>query len=66
LFLQKQKRNEGDKLHQLVDCIILGPYSTADLNSNIHVLNVKPLPVPQYHSRQPDLWQFSQQFSSSG
>ena len=39
---------EGDELHQLIDCVVLGPYSAADLNVNVHSGNVKA-PVPQYH-----------------
>ncbi len=27
---------EGDELHQLVDCVVMGPYSASDLNSNVH------------------------------
>ena len=27
---------EGDELHQLIDCVVLGPYSAADLNVNVH------------------------------
>ncbi len=53
---------EGDQLHQLVDCVVMGPYSSADLNSNVHLENTRPLPVPQYHRGNPH----SRQFSSSG
>ena len=40
---------EGDQLHQLVDCVVLGPYSAADLNVNVHSDNMLKAPVPQYH-----------------
>jgi hypothetical protein len=53
---------DGDELHQLVDCVVMGPYSSADLNSNVHLENTKPLPVPQYHRGDPH----SRRFSSSG
>ncbi len=29
-------RTEGDELHQLVDCVVMGPYIAADLNTNVH------------------------------
>jgi hypothetical protein len=41
--------SEGDELHQLVDCVVLGPYSAADLNTNLHLDNIEKIPVPQYH-----------------
>ena len=50
---------EGDELHQLVDCVVLGPYSSADLNSNVHLGDAAPLPVPQYHRGQPDSREFT-------
>ena len=54
--------SEGDELHQLVDCVIMGPYSSADLSSNLHFDNLQKLPVPQYHRGKPD----SREFASSG
>jgi hypothetical protein len=54
--------SEGDELHQLVDCVIMGPYSSVDLSSNLHFDNLQKLPVPQYHRGKPD----SREFASSG
>jgi hypothetical protein len=53
---------EGDELHQLVDCVVMGPYSAADLSSNLHLDNVERVPVPQYHRGRPD----SREFTSWG
>jgi hypothetical protein len=40
---------EGDELHQLIDCIVLGPYAAASLSANVHLENLPSLPVPLYH-----------------
>jgi hypothetical protein len=40
---------EGDQLHQMVDCVVLGPFAAAELNANVHLPNMRALPVPQYH-----------------
>ena len=40
---------EGDQLHQLVDCFVLGPFAAAELNSNVHLPSMPALPVPLYH-----------------
>ena len=41
---------EGDEIHQLVDCFILGPYASADLHSSFDVSGGGgKFPVPQYH-----------------
>ena len=66
-FMEKLKKDlyteafsvEGDELHQLIDCVILGPYSSADLSSNVHLDNVQPLPVPQYHRGKKDSRKFA-------
>jgi len=41
---------EGDELHQFVDCIVMGPYASADLFSSFDTSGggVK-FRVPQYH-----------------
>ncbi len=33
---------EGDQLHQLVDCVVMGPFAAAELNANVH-LPIGPL-----------------------
>jgi hypothetical protein len=38
---------EGDSLHQLVDCVFMGPYSTAELAHNVHDGGPR-LPTPLY------------------
>ena len=38
---------EGDTIHQLVDCIMLGPYAAADLQSTFELMNGFRLPVQQ-------------------
>jgi hypothetical protein len=53
---------EGDVIHQLVDCVVLGPFSAAELNSNVHPPNMPTLPVPQYHRGSP----LSRDFTSWG
>jgi hypothetical protein len=51
--------SEVDELHQLVDCVVLGPYSAADLNTSLHLDNVYKIPVQQYHRGSTTLQQFS-------
>jgi len=53
---------EGDELHQLIDCVVLGPYSAADLNVNVHSDGALKAPVPQYHRGNAQ----SREFSSWG
>jgi hypothetical protein len=53
---------EGDELHQLIDCIILGPYAAAAMSANVHLENMKPLPVPLYHRGSA----FSREFTAWG
>jgi hypothetical protein len=40
---------EGDQLHQLVDCVVMGPFAAVELNANVHLPSMLPLPVPLYH-----------------
>ena len=40
---------EGDSLHQMVDCVILGPYAAADMQSSFRLPSGARLPVAQYH-----------------
>jgi hypothetical protein len=53
---------EGDHLHQLIDCVVLGPFAAAELNANVHLPTTSPLPVPLYHRGSP----YSRDFSSWG
>ena len=39
---------EGDYLHQLIDCFILGPYAAADMLPSFKVVG-RDFKVPQYH-----------------
>ena len=50
---------EGDHLHQLMDCVIQGPYAAADLHSSFRMSDNKPFPVPQYHRGDPTSRAFS-------
>ena len=34
------------QLHQMVDCVVLGPFAAAELNANVHLPNMRALPVP--------------------
>ena len=43
---------EGDSLHQLVDCVFIGPYATAELAHNVHDGGPR-LPTPLYHRGLP-------------
>ena len=40
---------EGDELHQLIDCVVLGPFASASMSSEVHLENLPRLPVPLYH-----------------
>jgi hypothetical protein len=53
---------EGDELHQLIDCIVLGPYAAASLSASVHLENLPSLPVPLYHRGSA----LSRKFSSWG
>ena len=44
---------EGDEIHQLVDCVIMGPYAAADMHSTFTMSNGQSFPVPQYHRGDP-------------
>jgi hypothetical protein len=53
---------EGDELHQLIDCVVLGPFASASMSSEVHLENLPRLPVPLYHrgsasSRRFTSWQ---------
>jgi hypothetical protein len=43
---------EGDALHQVVDCVVLGPYAAADMLPRHKTLR-DAFPVPQYHRGNP-------------
>ena len=53
---------EGDELHQLIDCIVLGPYVAADLHAmpKNHVAS-QTLPRRQYHRGQANSRNFEQE-----
>ena len=38
---------EGDQLHQLIDCVVLGPYASADMQSTFELSNGRRLAVEQ-------------------
>jgi hypothetical protein len=57
---------DGDELHQLVDCVIMGPYSAADLNTNVHLDNIAKVPVPQYHRGSADSREFTSSTETGG
>lgn len=40
---------EGDELHQAIDCMVLGPYAAADLIPSITDAEGNRIRVPQYH-----------------
>lgn len=40
---------EADHLHQLLDCVMLGPYAAADLHASFDMSDGHAFPVPQYH-----------------
>ena len=44
---------EGDELHQFVDCVVLGPYASADMHTSFQTSSGRRLPVPQYHRGDP-------------
>ena len=58
--------SEGDELHQLLDCVVMGPYSSADLVPNLYFDNLEPLPVPQYHRGNPNSRQFQSTSDTAG
>ena len=58
--------SEGDELHQLLDCVVMGPYSSADLVPNLYFDNLEPLQVPQYHRGNPNSRQFQSTSDTAG
>ena len=44
---------EGDSLHQMVDCVVLGPYAAADMQASFRLPSGLRLPVAQYHRGSP-------------
>jgi len=44
---------EGDEIHQLIDCVVLGPYASADMQSTFEIPGGRRLPVQQYHRGDP-------------
>ena len=57
---------EGDSLHQFVDCVMLGPYAAADLQSSFTMPNGKRVPVPQYHRGNAASRAFSSEMTTGG
>lgn len=49
---------EGDNIHQLVDCIMLGPYASADMQSSFDIVTGQRLPVQSYHRGNSESRQF--------
>lgn len=50
---------EGDQLHQLIDCVVLGPYASADMQSTFELSNGRRLAVEQYHRGDPQSRDFN-------
>ena len=44
---------EGDEIHQLIDCVVLGPYASADMQSTFEIPGGRRLPVQQYNRGDP-------------
>ena len=40
---------DGDFVHQLVDCVMLGPFASADMMPAFTTATAREFPVPQYH-----------------
>lgn len=40
---------DGDFVHQLVDCVMLGPFAAADMMPAFRTATGREFPVPQYH-----------------
>ena len=45
---------DGDFVHQLVDCIMLGPFAAADMMPAFRTATAREFPVPQYHRGSAD------------
>lgn len=57
---------EGDHLHQLIDCVIIGPYAAADLHSSFRMSDNEPFEVPQYHRGDASSRVFSEGTATGG
>ena len=44
---------EGDDIHQTIDCVVMGPYASADLRASFTRNDGSKFPVPQYHRGDP-------------
>lgn len=57
---------EGDILHQTVDCVVMGPYASADMRSTFSMPNGRKFPVPQYHRGSPTSRAFHTETNTGG
>lgn len=55
----KAESREGDQLHQIMDCFMLGPYAAADMQATFELGGGGRLEVPQYHRGNPRSRQFA-------
>lgn len=44
---------EGDELHQIVDCVMMGPFAAADMHVSLKTSDGQLMDVPQYHRGDP-------------
>lgn len=45
---------EGDELHQIVDCIVMGPFAHAEMHASFQMSDGSRFDVPKYHRGSPD------------
>jgi hypothetical protein len=50
--------SEGDEVHQIVDCVMMGPYASANLQSVFETSGGQNFDVPQYHRGDPRTREF--------
>ena len=62
-FTAEAYSQEGDEIHQFVDCMILGPYANADLQSAFEMANGEMIPVVKYYRAGKDSREFGTESS---
>jgi len=58
--------HEGDVLHQTIDCVVMGPYASADMRASFNTPTGRSFPVPQYHRGSALSRQFTSVLETSG
>lgn len=62
----KAMSREGDELHQILDCYVMGPYAAADMHASFELGGGGRFAVPQYHRGSPASREFAAGAATGG